>query len=226
MPYGTLGRHVEHDPASRLHPFTLHPDDDAPIRSVTWHRRAPIWSQGPIGACTCFAGAGVLMTGDNADKLAAMGVVLTPNDALELYKSATRLDNIPGHWPPTDTGSSGLGAAKAMRARGLIKRYKHCFSTASMQRALMRKPVMVGWNWYDSFNKPRGLNAVCEISPDAAVEGGHEVGVIAWDDDAKEFVLANSWGDSWGWKGYFRVTYETADRLMHEKGDCTVPEVE
>jgi hypothetical protein len=37
---------------------------------------------------------------------------LTESDAVALYKSATKWTNI-RHVPPSDTGSSGLGVAKA-----------------------------------------------------------------------------------------------------------------
>jgi len=42
--------------------------------------------------------------------------------------------------------------------------------------------------------------------------GGHAVLVVGWDDTNQCFIVKNSWGDSWGENGYFRIAYtEIAD---------------
>lgn len=43
---------------------------------------------------------------------------VTPEDlseALALYEEATRLESYPGQWPPSNTDSTGLGIARALR---------------------------------------------------------------------------------------------------------------
>src|SRR5882672_8003142 len=96
---GRLGRHVEHDPRSRA--FSA---GTAAIKSVRHKRHGKAFDQGELGSCTGNAMAGVLMT----EPLWIRGRNLAEADAVALYKTATRLDSVPGTYPPNDTGSSGL----------------------------------------------------------------------------------------------------------------------
>ncbi|NED51184.1 hypothetical protein G3I24_09730, partial [Micromonospora aurantiaca] len=70
------------------------------------------------------------------------GVASTDEDqARALYSAATRLDEFDGEWPPTDTGSSGLGVAKACKRAGLISGYRHAFGLNAALTALAEQPV-------------------------------------------------------------------------------------
>jgi C1A family cysteine protease len=37
--------------------------------------------------------------------------------------------------------------------------------------------------------------------------GGHAVLAVGYDDDTRQLTVRNSWGASWGQKGYFRMPY-------------------
>jgi C1A family cysteine protease len=37
--------------------------------------------------------------------------------------------------------------------------------------------------------------------------GGHAVLAVGYDDKAQRFAVRNSWGSSWGQKGYFTIPY-------------------
>ncbi|KHK03920.1 C1 family peptidase [Desulfovibrio sp. TomC] len=41
--------------------------------------------------------------------------------------------------------------------------------------------------------------------------GMHAVTVVGYDDDARCFIVKNSWGDTWGEKGYFIIAYSEVD---------------
>ena len=41
--------------------------------------------------------------------------------------------------------------------------------------------------------------------------GGHAVVAVGYDDARKTFVVRNSWGTSWGMKGYFTLPYAYLD---------------
>lgn len=207
----SLGRVVEHDPRSLAYSA-----ERSPQLVTTLHQRiAPILDQGQLGSCTGNAMAGLLGTQPFAG-------ILPVNEALavRLYEAATRLDNVPGHYPPDDTGSSGLAVAKAAQRLGLIKSYRHAFGLAHALGALVIAPVIIGINWYDSFDAP-GAGGLIAISPNAQVRGGHEVELIGLDVTAGTVRGCNSWGTAWGDQGQFTMTWRTFDQLLHEHGDVT-----
>lgn len=215
VPGKRLGRHVEHDPRSRM--FET-PHAAAPLVSAKHARHCPPFDQGDLGSCTGNAMAGAIMT----DPI-FRGEALTETDAVGIYEAATRVDSISGHYPPDDTGSSGLAVARVAAAKGLISSYSHAFSLQTALAALGRGPVIIGISWYDSFDAPVGQHAELKIASGAQVRGGHEVELLEIDVSAKTVRGVNSWGSGWGDKGFFTMSFDTLERLLSEGGDCTVP---
>ena len=212
-----LGRHVEHDPDSRS--FALPHDATAPLVSAVHVRHVPVFDQGDLGSCTCEAMVGALMTGPFYSAARVLGQA----DCVDLYKQATRLDKIPGHYPPDDTGSSGLAAAKAAHKRGWLRAYHHAFTPHAALLALGRAPIIIGVNWYAGFDSPVGPRAELVIAGE--VRGGHEVCVTEIDVTAQTIRGPNSWGPGWGDGGYWSMSFDTFRRLMYEQGDAVAPVV-
>ncbi len=184
---GRLGRHIEHDPKSRAFEATTRL---SPIRSHQWERHVPPFDQGELGSCTGNAMAGCLATGPHykADRKVDESL------AVEIYSHATRLDYIRGHYPPEDTGSSGLAVAKAASRMGLVHAYHHAFSLHGTLAALsLVGPVILGTAWYAAFDEPVGPQAELRIGGE--VRGGHEVQLLGVDVEAKTIRGCNSWGD-------------------------------
>lgn len=212
---GRLGRHREHDERSRA--FAVFRPTGLPTKPVTWTRRAPIFDQGNVGSCTGNALAGVLGTDSNGRTGAA---TVDEQDALALYQLATRLDRIPGEYPPDDTGSSGLAVAKAAQKSGLIKGYRHAFGLAEALHALQAGPAIVGITWLAGCDEPDG-NGLVRYGGD--VRGGHEIELLAHDPAARTVTFANSWSAGWGRDGYFDMSWSDLDRALRDGGDVTVP---
>lgn len=208
-----LGRHVEHDPASRNFAAAR-----ATKRKTVLHKRTrAAFDQGDLGSCTGNAMCGVLVTQPWKHSR------LSEKTAVELYELATTLDNAPGAYPPDDTGSSGLAVCKAAKQLEYISAYHHAFGIDHALDALVLAPVIIGISWYTSFDTP-DENGVIEIADGATVRGGHEVELLGIDVDAETVTGINSWGPSWGpLKGRFVMSWATLAQLLAEQGDVTVP---
>jgi hypothetical protein len=214
-----LGRHVEHDERSKMFRVA---QSAAPIASVTFKRHCPPFDQLKLGSCTGNAMAGLLMT----DPFWLAGRILNEDDAVKLYKLATTLDNIPGAYPPDDTGSSGIGVAKAAEQEGWFQSYEHALGIADLLSALSQRPGVLGLNWYTSFDNPRPTGE-CALTPSATVRGGHEVQMFKIDALLKQVWCYQSWGPKWGGlrNGTFWLSFKTLTRLLAEQGDATFPVV-
>lgn len=245
-----LGRHVLHDPRSRdwdaadlLPRSAINTVTGAvvlPTQDQVWARHCPPWDQGEVSSCTTNAALGLMMTGPFYATAAARAEVgywrnvrrtvdgvwqFTEPDCLALYGYETRLDNVevPGSYPPDDTGSTGLWSMKTLRAYRLIDSYRHAFGLNTALSLLANNgPIAVGSAWYDSMFQPDS-NGLISISPDASVVGGHEYQVRAVYPQQQLVQVTNSWGPLWGVGGEAFMTWDTLGRLLDEQGDAVIP---
>lgn len=210
-----LGRIVDHDERSRLYQAAkAHAQ-----RSVLWGHHGPILDQGDLGSCTGNAAAQLL----NTDYFAASRPetsYLTERDALKIYELGTTLDNVPGAYPPDDTGSTGIAVAKAGVKLGYFTGYKHAFGFAHFCAALQLQPVIVGTEWTDGMFNPTAKGFV---KPTGAVAGGHEYLALGVDYATKTLTFLNSWSSAWGLQGRFHMTFAAFTTLLINQGDVTVP---
>lgn len=230
----TLGRHVVHDARSRDY------DARALVRhkrlaNVLHHEATGVWDQGEIGQCTAEAAYGTLMTEPYHKAEWSFNGTGPDSDTLKLYKLETRLDNsqIPGSYPPDDTGSSGLWSMKALHKLGLISSYHHAFGVDTALQLLMSGAVSIGTPWYSSMFSPDKDGRITFDPFVDALAGGHQTCVVGYDADAKEVVVRNSWGTSWGGvtfmgtnlPGHYRLSVAKLEELLADHGDAIVPVV-
>jgi hypothetical protein len=213
LPTYTLGRLVEHDPRARNYVAAI----DKP-RTVTWEHDAPVLDQGDVGACTGNALAQWLNTSHGMARPNPR--VLVEDDALTLYRLATRLDGVPGQYPPTDTGSSGGAVCKAGVQLGYLTAYRWTFSFMAFLGALAKSPLIVGTEWYEGMFTP---NPQGFIRPTGQVAGGHEYLILGCDVDRKTVTLLNSWSDKWGQNGRAHISWADMALLLARQGDVKVP---
>lgn len=219
VPGRRLGRHVWHDSRSLAYLYQRR-YRGALLNDTFFERHGPILDQGEAGSCTGNAEVGELACDPFFATLPAMHPTLDETLALYLYSAAEDIDG-DGPYPPNDNGSSGLSVMKAAQKRGLISGYQHITSLSGMLDALQDRPVIVGVNWYDSFDGPDSSGYVT-ISRNAQVRGGHEFLVRGGKIADRRLLADNSWGEGWGVRGSFEFSFATMERLLAEDGDCTV----
>jgi len=210
---GRLGRHVHFDERSRSFPVML--AKGAIIKTHLWTRTVKPFNQGDLGSCTGNGAVGVVSTAPYQQK----GIRYTEALAKKVYSRATQDDTIVGAWPPKDTGSTVLGAMKALKDLGLTKGYHWCFGLDDVLKTLSTLgPVEVGLNWYEGFDKPdaKGL-----VKIGGSVRGGHAFELLGVDAEKKLVWAINSWGSDWGLEGRFAFSWKDLDRLLHENGEAS-----
>ncbi len=206
-----LGRHVHFDERSKNYRVTVR--KNAKPVSKTWERRVPVWNQGDLGSCVGNGSVGLLAT----DPFFKPRTRITEALAVKTYSIASGLDDINGQYKPTDTGTTVLAGMKALVQQKKAKSYHWCLGLNDVQMTLGEKPVALGINWYESFDRPnsRGLIHIA-----GSVRGGHCVYLFAIDVSAKEVMFCNSWGPDWGRSGCAVMSFADLDRLLHENGEA------
>ncbi len=212
-----LGRLVNHDPRSRTYDLVHTVGAKLPTDPIDWHRDdADVFDQGDLGCCTACAGLGVMMTGPFMH-----GTRYNLDSAHSFYHDETVLDDAPGTWPPTDTGSSGLAAMTVLRSRKLITSYFHAFSPTVAVAALTHGPIAVGTVWTESMFELKNDQLV--VNRKSPVAGGHEYVIDAWDPKGRRVRITNSWGLSFGDHGRAWLKYSDFTWLLSQQGDAVQP---
>jgi C1A family cysteine protease len=70
-------------------------------------------------------------------------------------------------------------------------------------------PFVLGFTVYSAFESAQVAKTGILNLPASSeqVEGGHAVLAVGYDDAVQRFIIRNSWGASWGIKGYFTMPY-------------------
>lgn len=246
-----LGRHQVLDPRSLAYRRAY---DGQPLRATAWEPRIPVLDQqnlraqgihlsqaygleedmDALASCTGNAATALLSNLLTKEQAAAAGLdvddaAAAQRFAIDLYAGATTADQ--WHdltWPVQDCGSSGLGVAKTMRARGLIDQYAHATTAEELCMLLQTGPVLMGMSWFESFSSPDSQGFI-DSDPnwhESALEGGHEVCVTALEavatadgallPDHTVLRFRQSWGSAWGDHGDGRLKLSTYLTLRDE----------
>lgn len=215
-----LGRHVEHDDRSRNYRFD---HGVMTLQAAMWRHYGPILNQGQLGSCT-----GNAITQCRVTKpLRTRAFKASEKEAVEVYSLATTLDDVPGSYPPNDTGSTGLAVAKAATQLNWISSYQHVFGVDAAKLAIVASPMICGTEWTEAMFTP---DADGFIIPAGEVAGGHEYLMIGYDPTSDVFTFLNSWGRGWGVKihgiadgGVFHMSGTSFGTLLEQQGDLVVP---
>lgn len=197
------------------------------LHRVFWDPNSVIClDQGNLGSCTGNAVAQAISTKP------FLGF-LTQADAKKIYSGATFLDVKEGRgtltYPPNDPGSYGSSALRSAinLFPKLITGYYSPTTILEIQNALQKGPCVFGTNWYTGMFSTTQCG---ELLPTGAVEGGHEIELIGWNDKSDIYWIRNSWGHDWGVCrknyaecGYGYITRKTFQKLLDERGEVDCP---
>jgi hypothetical protein len=214
---GRLGRHIKVDSRSAAYPYQRRADHLAPVE---WPRHAPIYDQGNLGSCTGNAEVGAMASDPLYPALPAGHPALDETLAKVVYSWAEVLDGGAG-LPGEDEGSSGQSVCQVAKVHGWISGYTWCADMPTALDALMHGPILLGVNWYTSFDTPDARGVVA-LPKTATVRGGHEI-VCRQYDGSDLLWCDNSWGTRFGKAGRFAFPTAVLERLFAEQGDCAVP---
>jgi C1A family cysteine protease len=105
-------------------------------------------------------------------------------------------------------------AAYTDAARRKAGAYQRVTNFAGVKTALSQGyPVVVGFTVYESFEGNVNNTTGMMPYPNTATEqvlGGHAVAIVGYNDNLNggRFICRNSWGTSWGDRGYFYMPYD------------------
>lgn len=212
---GGLGRHIDHDPRSRLYRAGRLDLGAEPLHSIRHDRHVPILDQGDTSSCTGHADVGAVAT-DPLSGAAPASFRGDEQDALDVYSDAEKIDGGVG-LPAQDAGSTGLSVAKASRARGWSGGWLNAFSVLDVYALLLSGPVLLGTYWWTGMDKPSDDGTVQRAG---SIRGGHEVVLREFDAEHDRWWFDNSWSPAWGVKGRFCMSTATLTVLLGDDGDA------
>lgn len=191
---------------------------------------SPVDNQGELGSCTAHALAGAVEYNEKAGKLSYIDV-----SRLFIYYNERVIEGTVDHdagaqlkdgikslattgvcseaiWPyhidrfkVAPPLSANIDAGK----RKIISYYR-VVTLNEMKTALANgHPFVLGFSVYESFEGLGVAKTGIVNLPDKSERliGGHAVLAVGYDDATKRFLIRNSWGNTWGQKGYFTIPY-------------------
>jgi C1A family cysteine protease len=192
----------------------------------------PVYNQGQLGSCTANAIAGAIQFDRMKQQL---GQVFTPSRLFIYYnerdiehsvasdsgaqirdgiKSVASQGDCPEtEWPyviaqfktkpPKKCYADALKykVTSYQRLTPILSQLKGCLASGY--------PFVFGFTVYESFESAQVAKAGHAPLPEPgeAAIGGHAVVCVGYDETKQWFIVRNSWGPSWGMKGYFTLPY-------------------
>jgi Papain family cysteine protease len=181
--------------------------DDPRSKEKVWQLPDHLLNQGSTNSCVGHACAHFI--------LAAPRMIQTV-DAIALWHRAQEIDEFPNN-EGTNQGTSVRAGFKVLREQNLIASDYRWANNAdeALRFILTRGPVVVGSKWYPGMGAP--TNGVMRLTGSAG-SIGHAYVLFGFSPDQDAFLMANSWGSTWGIDGCAFLPYDALDQLIEQDG--------
>lgn len=203
----------------------------------------PVYDQGQIGSCTANAIGGAIQFDQLQEKLPS---VFVPSRLFIYYnerviEGTTRSDSgamlRDGIKTVAKQGACPETLWPYVISKFTTKPPQTCYTEAAKHTAVSYQrliqsltqmkgclasgyPFVFGFTVYESFETSTVARTghAPMPAPREKVLGGHAVLAVGYDDKQQTFICRNSWGASWGMRGYFTIpyTYLTDDNLASD----------
>ena len=184
----------------------------------------PVFDQGQLGSCTANAGVGAMMYLNPAIALSRLfmyfkeraidGTIAEDSGASIRDECKVAANGICAEiFMPYDISKFTVppsNDAELDAPKHKITTYKSVKGLEGIKQALtLCKPVLIGMSVFESFEGATIAKSGKMSMPKKSEKnlGGHAVLVVGYDDKKKVLIVRNSWGDTWGDKGYFYMPY-------------------
>lgn len=124
---------------------------------------------------------------------------------------------------PRNFGTSVRAGAKVLSSLGHILEYRWAENSEDARLWVgWKSPLVGGFNWYTGM---MDTDSKQYIHPTGSVEGGHAIYICGYSLKRDAFRIRNSWGDSFGYRGFAWLHREDFEQLLAEDGEvCTAIE--
>lgn len=209
--------------------------------SIDWRNKdgknwvSPIMNQGSCGSCVAFASIGTLETQINISSfLPSLNLQLSPQHLFAcgggacsygwMPESAAKFLKKKGvvdeSCMPYSSGVTGEDVScqstcsdsskRVLRITDYHRPTQFFKSPSSVKKALLNGPLVTTMKVYEDFLVYS--QGIYKHTSGGAL-GGHAVSLVGYDDAKGAFLIRNSWGESWGEKGFAYMDYEDSSGI-------------